>query len=158
VKKISVISRAAFTLIELLVVIAIIAVLASLLLPALSQAKRKAQTARCQNNLRQLSLATFLYCESNSDHLPYAWIDEIEPSTNNFHPLLKPYLRNAAPFDVWDIEVGVYVCPIRLTEGYYGINPFRVSYAMNAYNSVQYPNPKTRLLADAQASEERIRS
>ncbi len=151
-KRKSVNAQAAFTLIELLVVIAIIAVLASLLLPALSQAKRKAQSTKCQSNSRQLGLATFLYCESNSDHLPYAWIEEIEPATNNFHPLLKPYLRNSAPFDVWDIEVGVYVCPVRLAEGYYGINPFRVSYAMNAYNSVQYPDPKTRRLSDAQAA------
>src|SRR5258708_7032530 len=63
--------RSGFTLIELLVVIAIIGVLAALLLSALSQAKSRAQTTVCLNNLKQLQLAWLMYADESEDHLPY---------------------------------------------------------------------------------------
>jgi prepilin-type N-terminal cleavage/methylation domain-containing protein/prepilin-type processing-associated H-X9-DG protein len=63
-------ARQAFTLVELLVVIAIIAILASLLLPVLAQAKVKAQGIQCLGNLRQLQLGWQLYTDDNDGRLP----------------------------------------------------------------------------------------
>jgi prepilin-type N-terminal cleavage/methylation domain-containing protein len=62
-----------FTLIELLVVIAIIAILASLLLPALARSKQQAQGVGCINNSRQLTLAWRLYADDNRQFLPYGY-------------------------------------------------------------------------------------
>ena len=62
-----------FTLVELLVVLAIMAILASLLVPALSKSKSRAQTISCLNNAKQLQFCWQMYADDNNDYLPRNW-------------------------------------------------------------------------------------
>jgi prepilin-type N-terminal cleavage/methylation domain-containing protein/prepilin-type processing-associated H-X9-DG protein len=93
-----------FTLIELLVVVAIIAILASLLLPALARSKDKAKTAKCQNNEKQLFLAAMMF-EQDNQLYPVGY-----PASGSgpiWYRQLQPYLGKK------DTEngKGVFICP-----------------------------------------------
>lgn len=68
----------AFSLIELLVVVAILAVLASLLLPALSRSKETAASAKCLSNLRQMAIAAHFYVNDNSGSYPIAYYQNVQ--------------------------------------------------------------------------------
>ncbi len=110
----------AFTLIELLVVIAIIAILAALLLPALANAKKRALGISCINNLKQLTLASFVYASDNQDSIPPnrgGTLDSWVPGgTAAYDVAALPGATNiqnitAALLFAYNKSVGIYRCP-----------------------------------------------
>ena len=106
-----------FTLIELLIVIAIIAILAGMLLPALNQAREKAQTIRCSGNLKQLSLGLGQYVLENGDFFPHI---------ANPEPMSEPML-------IWDDLINDYVPSPRMTSEEKEARFVRIKGSANAY-------------------------
>ncbi len=128
--------RAAFTLIELLVVIAIIALLVGLLLPAVQKAREAGNRVQCQNNLKQIGVAFYLYELANQTYPPnrnYDW-------HATWAVLILPYIEQEPLYNQWTLttnsagsyyaqnalaretSVPIYFCPSRRTAAIAGVS------------------------------------
>ena len=142
----------AFTLLELLVVIAVIAILASLLMPVLSAAKRRAAQAQCINSLKQLGLGMQMYIDDYRDTFPgmasqhsgFQPSDWIWWRTNDTaHPVQQsPIVANLASADV-----KLFRCPLdddnsaRIAQADSQNGPYLYSYSLTSYDVVNGINP-----------------
>ncbi|MCK5806322.1 MAG: DUF1559 domain-containing protein [Lentisphaeria bacterium] len=146
-------SRKKFTLIELLVVIAIIAILAAMLLPALSQAREKARAINCTNQLKQLSLSMLLYADTFDEQFPQVldlsngtfWTDRLaivnmSPADN--HAMYEcPSRTTTVNSRGTDSHYGMTCGFFRQTRGPCGVDPLKLSI-------IRYPT-ETVLLAES---------
>src|SRR3954464_12349313 len=123
----------AFTLIELLVVIAIIAVLASLLLPALARAKDKAKSVACMSDVKQWLFALWMYEDDNEDYFPY----EGNPGNISSGLNLNAWYNSTASYAGWPKLMDLY------TQGTAPVPGVKSIFTCPSSANKPVPNPPT---------------
>ena len=149
--------KKAFTLIELLVVIAIIAILMSILLPSLGQARKKTETAVCKSNLRQISISVFSFAENNKDLIVPAWTGTAAWNAISWDDNLGDYMGRELTLAQKKSELlsknqndsnvnQIFKCPSDVLESVTDEN-FRRTYTMNrnSRNGVSWHNSEIKI-------------
>ncbi|MBN2640028.1 MAG: prepilin-type N-terminal cleavage/methylation domain-containing protein [Victivallales bacterium] len=137
-----------FTMVELLIVMAIIAILASMLLPTIQQARMKGFLASCTSNMRQLSLAVAMYSNDHDGWLPNCnggnsnWVERIALAGGSAAGWNYGWKSGASP-----ATKKLFLCPVGNNEAYYGVNYSynkRVGYYHSSYGypAVAYCAPR----------------
>jgi len=121
--------RRAFTLIELLVVVAIIAILAGLLLPALSSARNKGNTSRCASNLRQIGLAREMYADDYCDSYPVSGTTIPWGTTDSGALHMVSWMEQLFPYTK---SQATYRCPMDTQSQFSYFNGVRAAFIANS--------------------------